>query len=157
MGGPQTSGDGSLVIYSARAQAVTDLNAEEWRWNNDFGKNEFLNKPAHTDYTIYTRTGEVFQHVRNAQDVNDETPTLVTLPAGAYRVEPEALNCDGNRVAVVIPVVVKGGQTTIAHLEGGWRPLDYKDTEVAKLPCGRIIGWRAAEGEFASGPMPQVN
>ncbi len=43
------------------------------------------------DYTIYAQNGEVFKHVRNARDPNDDTPTLVTLPAGSYKVEAEAL------------------------------------------------------------------
>ena len=44
----------------------------EWLWNNDFGKNEFLSEPAHTDYTIYAQNGEVFKHVRNARNLNDD-------------------------------------------------------------------------------------
>ena len=63
----------------------------EPRYNNDFGKNEFLYEPAHTDYTIYAQNGEVFRHVRNARDPNDQAPTLVTLPAGSYKVEAHGL------------------------------------------------------------------
>jgi hypothetical protein len=74
-----------MVIYLARTPANVDVNMAEWRWNNDFGKNAFLYEPAHTDYTIYTQNGEVFKHVRNARDMNDNTPTVVTLPAGSYR------------------------------------------------------------------------
>ena len=122
MGEAQVTGDGSLAIYSARTQANVDVNAAEWRYNNDFGKNEFLYEPAHTDYTIYTRNGDVFRHVRNARDPNDQTPTLVALPAGSYKVEAVALSCDSSRVNVLMPVVIKPGQATIAHLEGGWNP-----------------------------------
>lgn len=155
----QVTGDGSLAIYSARTQASVDVNAAEWRYNNDFGKNEFLYEPAHTDYTIYTQNGEVFKHVRNARDPNDQTPTLVTLPAGSYKVEAEALSCDSSRVNVLMPVVIKPGQATIAHLEGDWNPPgQYSETELATLPCGRIIGWRAPETGFASAvPIPQAN
>lgn len=147
---PEAQGDGSLVIFSARTPAVADLNMETWRWNNDFGRNEFRYEPAHTDYTVYTRAGEVVQRVSNAHDLKDETPSLVTLPAGAYRVEAEAVNCDGNPVSVILPVVIKSGQTTTVHLEGDWNPMGYKDAEVARLPCGRIIGWRASDAGFAS-------
>lgn len=151
MAASQGTDEGSLVIYSARALADVEVNQAEWRWNNDFGKNEFLYEPAHTDYTIYTRDGEVLKEVRNARDQNDDAPTVVTLPAGSYKVEAEGINCDGNRVRLVIPVVVGSGQITLAHLEGRWQPpAEYKDAEVAKLPCGKTIGWRAASSAFAS-------
>jgi hypothetical protein len=148
-----------LAIYSARTPASVDVNAAEWRYNNDFGKNEFLYEPAHTDYTIYTQNGEVFKHVHNARDTNDQVPTLVTLPAGSYKVEAEALSCDSSRVHVLMPVVIKSGQATIAHLEGDWNPPgQYNDTEFATLPCGRIIGWRAPDAGFASAqPSSQAN
>ncbi len=149
-GGAQGTGDGSMVIYSARTPAYLDPNTVEWRWNNDFGKNAFLYQSAHSDYTIYTQSGEVFKQVRNARDANDETPTVVTLPAGSYKVEAEAVNCDANRVKVLMALVIKPGQTTMAHLEGGWNPVgQYKEAEVAKLPCGRVIGWRASETGYA--------
>jgi hypothetical protein len=149
-GGAQGTGEGSMVIYSARAPAYVNFNEVEWRWNNDFGKNAFLYEPAHSDYTVYTQSGEVVKRVRNARDANDETPTVVTLPAGSYKVEAEAVNCDANRVKVLMPVVIKAGQTTMAHLEGGWNPAgQYKETEVARLPCGRVIGWRASETGYA--------
>ena len=118
----QGTGDGSLVIYSARTPADVDVYTEEWRWNNDFGKNAFLYEPAHTDYTIYTQNGDVFKHVRNARDPNDGTPTVVTLPAGTYKVAAEGVNCDANRVKVQMAVVIKPGETTLAHLDGTGSP-----------------------------------
>jgi len=151
MGVAQGKGDGSLAIYSAPAQASVDVNAAEWRYNNDFGKNEFLYEPAHSGYTIYTQKGDVFRRVRNARDPNDQTPTLVTLPAGSYQVEAVALSCDSSRVDVLMPVVIKPGQATIAHLEGDWNPPgQYPRAELAALPCGRVIGWRAPEAGLAS-------
>src|ERR1039458_114238 len=149
--GSHGTGEGALVIYSARASADVDINTAEWRWNNDFGKNEFLYEPAHSDYTIYAQNGEVFKRVRNARDMNDDTPKVVTLPAGSYKVEAQALDCDSSRVKVLLTVVVKPGQTTTAHLEGDWNPgVQDKETELATLPCGRIIGWRAPEAGLAS-------
>ena len=154
MTGSQGMGDGSLVIYSARTPADVDVNMETWLWNNDFGKNEFLSEPAHTDYTIYAQNGEVFKHVRNARSINDDTPTVVTLPAGSYKVEAEAVNCDSSNVKVLMTVVIKSGQTTMAYLEGGWNPGgEHKETELATLPCGRAIGWRAPEAGFASSQL----
>ena len=149
-GGSQGAGDGCLVIYSARTPTDVDVNVAEWRWNNDFGKNEFLYEPAHSDYTIYAQNGEAFKHVRNARALNDDTPTAVALPAGSYKVEAEGVNCDSDRVKVLMTVVIQPGQTTLANLEGGWSPMgQYKETEVAKLPCGRVIGWRAPEAGYA--------
>jgi hypothetical protein len=149
--GGHGTGEGSLVIYSARTPADVDVNMAEWRWNNDFGKNEFLYEPAHTDYTIYAKDGNVLRRVRNARNSNDDTPTVVALPAGAYQVEAEGVNCDSDRVKVIMTVVIEPGQTTLANLEGGWSPMgQYNETEVAKLPCGRAIGWRATEAGFAS-------
>jgi hypothetical protein len=158
-GEAQVTSDGSLAIYSARTQASVDVNAAEWQYNNDFGKNEFLYEPAHTDYTIYTQKGDVFRRVRNARDPNDQAPALVTLPAGSYKVEAEGLSCDSSRVNVLMPVVIKPGQATIAHLEGDWNPPgQYQETELATLPCGRIIGWRAPVAGFASTvPISQAN
>ena len=130
--------------------ADVDVNMAEWRWNNDFGKNAFLYERAHTDYTLYLKNGEVFQHVRNARNANDESPTLVLLPPGAYRVEAEGINCNSDRVKVVMTVVIEPGQTTLANLEGSWSPTgEYQATQVAKLPCGRAIGWRAPEAGVA--------
>lgn len=150
-GTAQGQGDGSLVIYSARTPADVDVNVAECRYNNDFGKNDFLYEPAHTDYTIYAQNGEVFQRVRNARSTNDETPTVVALPSRAYKVEAKALNCDSIRVTVLMTVVIKPGQTTMAHLEGGWNPLSQDNgIALARLPCGRAIGWRAPEAGFAS-------
>jgi hypothetical protein len=146
----QGTSEGSMVIYSARVPANVDLNMEEWRWNNDFGKNAFLYQPAHSDYTIYTPNGDVFKRVRNARAPNDDTPTVVTLPAGSYQVEAEGVNCDANRVKVLMAAVIKPGQTTQAHLDGDWKLMgDYKGSEFVKLPCGRVIGWRASETGYA--------
>jgi hypothetical protein len=151
------SGDGSLLVYSARIPAYVDINSQEWRWNNDFGRNEFMFEPAHTGYSVYTKTGELVERVRNARDLSDGTPSLSTLRPGAYRVEADAINCDGGRITVILPVVIKAGQTTVAHLQGGWHPAGTQDTELAKLPCGRAIGWRAADADLASNAMLRPN
>src|ERR1035437_8011664 len=45
LAGSPGRGDGSLVIYSARAPADVDVNIAEWRYNNDFGRNDFLYEP----------------------------------------------------------------------------------------------------------------
>ena len=159
LAGSAGAGDGSLVVYSARTPANVDVNMETWLWNNDFGKNEFMYEPAHTDYTIYAQNGEVFRHVRNARNTGDDLPTVVALPPGSYQVEAVAVDCDSSLVRVLMTVVIKPGQTTMAHLEGGWNPGGQAEgTELAKLPCGRAIGWRAPELGFAgSAPSSQAN
>ena len=148
--GSHGTGEGALVIYSARASADMDINMAEWRWDNDFGRNEFMYEPAHSDYTIYAKNGEIFKHVHNARNAEDDTPTVVSLPAGSYRVEAEGVDCDSDRVKVLMTVVVEPGQTTLANLEGGWNLTGQsQETQVAKLPCGRVIGWRAPEAGYA--------
>jgi len=92
--------------------------------------------------------------------MNDVLPTVVALPAGSYKVEAEAVDCDSRHVEVLMTVVIKPGKTTSVHLEGGFNPDNSlnKEIKLVKLPCGRAIGWRAAEAErapeagFAGGP-----
>jgi hypothetical protein len=147
----ERGGEGALAVYSARTPAVVDLNQEEWRWNNDFGKNAFLYEPAHSDYTFSAPSGGAPQRVRNARDEGDGDPAVVRLPAGTYRVEAEAVDRDAERVMARMTVVVKPGQTTRVHLEGGWRPAGkYDPADLSRLPSGRPIGWRAPEGGIAA-------
>jgi hypothetical protein len=145
------TGDGSLVVWSARTPADVDVNLAEWRWNNDFGRNEFLYEPAHSDYTIYKPTGEVVEHVRNSHDVDDPAPTRVMLPAGTYKVEAEALDCQSERIQALMTVVIEPGQTTAAYLDGDWKPQGGPEgTELARLPCGRPVGWLAPEAAYST-------
>ena len=140
----QSSGDGRLQVYSAREQAGIDVNIEERLWDNDFGKNEFLYDPAHTDYTIYSEGGRFLKRVRNARDRNDPEPTLVSLPPGRYEIQAEAEDYAGT-LEVRIPVVIQAGRTTAAHLVDGWKPRShYAGNEVVRLPDGEIAGWLAA-------------
>ena len=155
--GASGAGDGSLVIYSARMPAVMDLNQDQWLSEMEPGMRDLRYEPAHTGYTVYTKSGQRVETVPNARDATDETPGAVALAPGAYRVEAQAINCDGSRITVILPVVIKPGEVTVAHLEGGWRPQGYAPNDVTKLPCGRVIGWRAPEGEFASAAKPQLN
>jgi hypothetical protein len=137
---------GFLQVYSAQRKADIDLVTEEWRWNNDFGKNQFLTEPAHTEYTIYAQDGGVLKRVPNARDADDAEPTLLMLPTGTYKVEAQAEDRREGTVTVTIPVVIQKGQTTVAHLEGDWAPShQYTDGDVVRLPDGQIAGWRAQE------------
>jgi hypothetical protein len=136
---PTAARDGSLQVYSARVNANIGINAEVFLWNIDYGRNDFLYEPAHTDYVIYTQDGKVFQRVRNSRGMNDETPALVTLPAGTYKIEAEAATDYGECYAV------KPGETTTVHLERDWKPPVNAASQHALVRAsdGRIIGWRA--------------
>lgn len=135
--------DGYLQVYSAQQRADLGANMEEWRWNNDMGRNEFEYEPAHTDYTIYGQAGAPLEQVRNSRNPADGTPTLVPLPPGRYEIQAEARDSSGT-VEVRVPVVVEAGKTTRAHLEGGWKPHHrYSDNQVVRLPDGEIAGWLA--------------
>ena len=90
-----------------------------WGWVFHAGDNQPQYEPAHSGYTVYTRAGKVLKHVRNARDEQDDTPTQLALPAGSYTVEAEGINCDSSRVNVVMDLVIKPGQTTVVHLQGG--------------------------------------
>ena len=136
--------DGQLQVYSARERAPIDLNKEEFLWNNDFGWNEFLYEPAHTAYNIYASNGSLVQHVPNARAWNDAQPTLVTLGAGSYRIEAEAEAGNGMTLPAEIPVVVKGGHTTLVRLDQDWhpttKPIDGR--ALVQADDGRFVGWR---------------
>ena len=141
--------DGQLQVYSARERAPLDGNAEEFVWNNDFGRNDFLYGPARTDYTIFTPDGNLFKRVSNARGSNDEQPTLVTLAAGSYNIEAEAEENNGVTLAAEVPVVIKPGQTTVVHLDRDWKPATSQADKHAFVQAydGRFIGWRVqAEG-----------
>jgi hypothetical protein len=145
---PAPSGNGSLVVYSARVPAPLDLNSDEWISQMHPEWNAFHYEPAHTAYTIYAKDGQPVQTVANANDQHDPLPTVVSLAPGAYRVQAQAVDCHQNRITVILPVVIKPGETTVAHLDSPWRPPVYADNDVARLPCGRIIGWSAPAQEF---------
>lgn len=143
----QGAGSGYVQVYSARERAPIDLNLETFFYNNDFGRNDFLYAPAHTDYVVFDSEGQVFEQVSNARNPYDGTPAVVQLPAGRYTVQAEAEEPGGMTATMVIPVVVLSGQTTAVHLEPAWkRPgeLERPGTVVA-LADRRIIGCRGEE------------
>jgi hypothetical protein len=67
------------------------------------------------------------------------------LHPGSYTVEAEAEESGGRTITVLVPVVVKAGQTTTVHLEPEWRPSgELPDpSHPVMLFDGRIIGCRA--------------
>jgi hypothetical protein len=137
----ETSGKSVLQVYSARVKAPIDPNREEFLWNNDFGKNDFLYEPAHTDYTICTEDGKVLQRVRNARGPQDAEPTAVPLPPGRYLVKAEARDFG----LVTIPVVIEPGKPTVVNLQRYRKPVSESaaKTDLVWLGDRRIVGWRA--------------
>jgi hypothetical protein len=133
--------DSTLQVYSARVRAPVDVNREEFLWNNDFGRNDFLYEPAHTDYTIYYQNGKMFKHVRNAQGAGDPQPVLMSLPPGRYEVVAYARGFG----LVIIPVVVEKGKRTIVNLQRTPNEVvaAVPKSEAVCLAGDRIVGWRA--------------
>jgi hypothetical protein len=140
-GSAMTSAGSELQVYSARVRAPVDLNKEEWLWNNDFGRNDFLYEAAHTDYTIYTQDGKVFKQVKNARNYEDPKPAVVSLPPGTYKIEARARDFGW----VTIPVVIDQNKLTVVNLQRSLNPaVESVDRSNAVLLGGnRIVGWRA--------------
>jgi len=141
----QNSGSGFLQVFSARERVPTDVNAEEFFHNNDYGKNDFLHYPAHTSYAIYTADGHLVRQVRNnGGNLNNANPTTVTLSPGVYEVAAAAEDSEGGTFSVRVPAVVEAGLTTKVHLDGNWKPAvsGQKRNGTVCLPNGNFVGWR---------------
>ena len=140
-GSAKAPGGSSLQVYSARERAPLDLNKEEFLWNNDFGKNEFLYEPAHSGYTLCSRDGKVIEHVCNARNPNDPEPAVVPLAPGNYEVKATARGFG----VVTIPVVIEAGKLTRVNLQRGENPVveSVARTNAVLLGGYRIVGWRA--------------
>ena len=94
----------------------------------------------HTDYLVYSLEGRLVKRVRNAVGIMDETPAIVALRPGSYRVLAQVEGYG----RMLIGVVIRPQQTTILHLQRGWQPPAHtNDAEMVKLPDGAYIGWRA--------------
>ena len=95
----------------------------------------------HKNYFIYDATGRVLlKTVLNHVGQMDETPALVSLPAGKYIL----LADDQGYGRLKIPVVVRPRQITTLHLDGAWEPPAHASSaDVVQLPNGEYIGWSA--------------
>jgi hypothetical protein len=93
---------------------------------------------THTGYSLYDESGNRIQYVANHIGEMDESPSLVTIPAGNYKVVANS-SAYGR---VTVPVVVQGGEITVLHLDRGWRPASTVSTnELVRLPDGEAVGW----------------
>jgi hypothetical protein len=106
----------------------------------------FSGSPYHyyyTDYRVLSNDGsQLIKQVHNNSGKLLEGPKRVELPAGAYRVLARA---NGYGV-VTVAVVIRPGQVTAVHLEGGtWWPASSPifQSNPVRLPHGQIVGWRA--------------
>jgi hypothetical protein len=142
---------GFLQVYSAREQLPININGEVFFANNDYGRNDFRDGTAHTDYSLYSKDGELLLHVPNARGMNDADPTRLKLAPATYQVRAEAADSDGAVSTIMVPVCVEPGQTTLVHLDGNWysRTTGTGDQWV-RLADGTIVGWHCSDSEVAT-------
>jgi hypothetical protein len=134
-----TSASSELQVYSARERVPFDPNMEAFRFNNDYGRNDFLYEPAHTDYTIYTKAGKVYERVKNARNYEDPQPAIVTLPPGEYRIMAKARDFGW----VTIPVIIEPHKVTMVNLQRSNPVVKSVNRADAVLLGGdRVVGWR---------------
>jgi hypothetical protein len=121
-----TAPGGYLRVYSASTE-------------NEFRGNAYYY--PHRSYFIYDAQGKTLVlRVQNNVGTNDETPALVSLPAGRYKV----LADDEGYGRIMFPVVIRPRQTTLLHLDGAWEPPAHASaSQVVRLPNGEYIGWSA--------------
>jgi hypothetical protein len=132
--GPAHSTGGSYLTGVGRLQVFTET--DEFEVDHD------VPYFPHRDYQIYTADGKRLQRVWNAQNHEDETPTIVSLPAGRYEVRADAEFYG----LVRVPVLIKPNQLTKVILQPGWKPqLTASANEVVSLPKGYAVGWSAQE------------
>lgn len=103
----------------------------------------------HSDYWIYDLRWKRVKYAGNTTGHFDEAPRLVQLPPGSYSVKARA-ECYG---LVVVPVVIKGGRTTVLHLDKDWKSTaSGSNADLVTLPGGGYaIGWSAAPSHPANG------
>jgi len=114
------SAQGYLKVYSA---------TDEF---NDGG----LAYYSHSSYAIYTIDGKLFKSVENHISPTDESPELVTLPAGSYLVIARS-NRQGD---VGIRVAIRAGQLTVIDLDLGERDGQTVTLTRVVAPGGQPIG-----------------
>jgi hypothetical protein len=120
-----SSGQGRLQVFTETEETEVDHDVPYY---------------PHRDYRIYAADGRRLQQVWNSQSREDNTPAVVSLPAGRYLIKADA-ELYG---PVTVPVVIKPGQTTKVILQPGWKPSkEIAEADVVRMPDGYPIGWRA--------------
>jgi len=96
---------------------------------------------THTGYSVYSESGKMVKYVPNHMDEEDQTPTVVDLPSGNYRIEAKS----DLYSSVLVPVVIQDGRTTEIFLDSSWKPpTDVSQDQIVTLPNGEAVGWRSA-------------
>jgi hypothetical protein len=118
---------GQLLVYSA------------WQGHAEGDNPAFY---QHADYYIYNPQGRLIRHVDNAVGHYEQVPRPVSLTAGKYLVRSRAKGFGNDWV--MVPVVIRGGETTKIHLDNGWKiPAGVSSMQVVSIPNGYPVGWRA--------------
>jgi len=125
--GRHTPGQGSLIVYSGP----------------DISSGLDSSHTHHSTYWIYSTQGGLVQKVRNRAGSFEESPSVVLLPTGAYKVQAWARNCG----MVEIPILINEDKTTTLYLDGDAQPLgtEGNPNDFVYPPNGTIAGWRAAK------------
>jgi hypothetical protein len=127
-----TGPDGTLRVFSAFEQGA------------DFNSATYCRH--FTDYKVLSANGRLVQAVQNNTSAMVAAPKRVELPPGTYRVVARA-NGYGQ---ITVPVIIKPGQVTTLHLEGGsaWANREALATSnPVRLPGGEIAGWRSVTAD----------
>lgn len=95
----------------------------------------------HTGYQIYGPDGKRFKWVENHVGSNDESPMVVALPEGNFKVKAQAEGFGW----LTVPIVIKWRALTEVNLEtsGRKRAAVTNEGAVVQLPNGYVVGWRA--------------
>jgi hypothetical protein len=124
--------DFGLANGAGYLQVFTET--DEYEWNHDV---PFC---PHRDYQIYATDGKRLRRVWNSQNHEDETPTVVDLPAGNYLVKADAEFYG----PVTVPVVIRPGALTKVILQPGWHSgKSVGSADLVQMPNGYYIGWKA--------------
>jgi hypothetical protein len=96
---------------------------------------------THTGYNIHDPSGKIVEYVPNHIGDMDESPSLVTIPAGNYKIVAQSYSYG----RVTVPVVIQAGGTTVVHLDRDWRPSsNISSNQVVRLPDKEAVGWSSS-------------
>ena len=94
----------------------------------------------HTSYSIHDESGKIVKFIPNHIGDMDETPSIVAVPAGNYKIVAESSSYG----RVTVPVVIQKGRTTVVHLDGNWNmPSNAATNQFVRLPDGEASGWNS--------------
>jgi hypothetical protein len=124
----QTSGKGSLLVYSA-FDPIPHFDSLTYR-------------SFYTDYEVFSDQGQLLQTVHNDGGTALEGPRPVSLPPGRYRVIAQANGFS----KVTVPIIIAAHHLTTVHLEGGaaWGSRGQGGSNsLVRLPDGQVVGEHA--------------